>query len=309
MWAPAVTEAYRVLWARQVCINAAVCDKEQDVHFIETSYVFHRAPPTPSLMPGTFRVRSSSLPPAQWCGAWRWVFCSYSTVRGIYEFMSPHYLNDFHSDVKKAGAGGVDSLPVIKCQPLAALLAPMPGIRHFNVFFLDVEGGELAILRSVDFSKLSFDVLCVEVRHRCSRGGGAAGRWFCARGAGAAHRRAMFMDLPFQFPRASLPLVPLGGRDPFSAPVGTLEFYARARACVCVRVRVRVRVRVVHWQADGRNLEKDAEVRTLLAANGYKYDRRSHPNDWFVRTGFVASAAPAASIPVDLVNLEGPLVV
>ncbi len=41
------------------------------------------------------------------------------------------------------------------------MLLPL-GIHHINFFSLDVEGGELLVLQSIDFSALSFDALCVE---------------------------------------------------------------------------------------------------------------------------------------------------
>ncbi len=49
----------------------------------------------------------------------------------------------------------------VLCLPLDAVLNPL-GIWHVNFFVLDVEGAELAVLKAIDFSRLSFDVLCVE---------------------------------------------------------------------------------------------------------------------------------------------------
>ena len=36
------------------------------------------------------------------------------------------------------------------------------GVQRDNFFSLDVEGAELAVLRTVDFGRVSFDVICVE---------------------------------------------------------------------------------------------------------------------------------------------------
>lgn len=47
------------------------------------------------------------------------------------------------------------------CLPLYDVLGPL-GIQHINFYVLDVEGGELAVLKSLDFSLLSFDVIVVE---------------------------------------------------------------------------------------------------------------------------------------------------
>jgi Methyltransferase FkbM domain len=35
-------------------------------------------------------------------------------------------------------------------------------VKHVNMFVLDVEGGELSVLKSINFSKVTFDVLCIE---------------------------------------------------------------------------------------------------------------------------------------------------
>ncbi len=49
----------------------------------------------------------------------------------------------------------------VPCLPLHDVLGPL-GIQHINFYVLDVEGGELMVLKSVDFSRLSFDVIVVE---------------------------------------------------------------------------------------------------------------------------------------------------
>lgn len=37
---------------------------------------------------------------------------------------------------------------------------------HINYFVLDVEGGEADVLFSIDFDKVTFDILCIETKHR-----------------------------------------------------------------------------------------------------------------------------------------------
>jgi hypothetical protein len=91
--------------------------------------------------------------------------------------------------------------------PLPYILGQF-GIQHVNLWVLDVEGGELMVLQSVDFSVLSFDVIAVE--------------------------------------------------------------------------------------ADGHSPAKDKGVVDLLVSKGYVYHGHVAWNDWFVREGFQASAAPAA---------------
>ena len=49
----------------------------------------------------------------------------------------------------------------VPCVPLSALLDAL-AVVHINWFVLDVEGGELAVLRGVDWSRHSFDVVVVE---------------------------------------------------------------------------------------------------------------------------------------------------
>jgi hypothetical protein len=49
---------------------------------------------------------------------------------------------------------------------------------------------------------------------------------------------------------------------------------------------------VLTVEADGGNPVKDKGVIDLLAAHGYRYEGHVMGNDWFVRQGFVPSAAP-----------------
>ena len=40
---------------------------------------------------------------------------------------------------------------------------------HINFFILDVEGAEMSILSSVDFSLVIFDVLCIETQYSAAK--------------------------------------------------------------------------------------------------------------------------------------------
>jgi hypothetical protein len=60
----------------------------------------------------------------------------------------------------------------VECIPLADILSAY-GACHVNLFVLDVEGGELSVLQSIDWSRVSFDVLCVEAQDRVHRTGDA----------------------------------------------------------------------------------------------------------------------------------------
>jgi FkbM family methyltransferase len=49
----------------------------------------------------------------------------------------------------------------VPCRPLRDVLLESP-IRHFNLMFLDVEGGEMGVLQGIDYAAITFDVICVE---------------------------------------------------------------------------------------------------------------------------------------------------
>ena len=74
---------------------------------------------------------------------------------GIYEFMAPKFVAQWHPNVK------VDELPTVLCMPLSTVLASS-GLHHINFFSLDVENAELEVLKTVDFSLVRFDVIVVE---------------------------------------------------------------------------------------------------------------------------------------------------
>ena len=78
--------------------------------------------------------------------------------RGIAEFMSRPFLTTWHPQLL---GGDLSGLPAVRCEPLAYILGTV-GVQHVNFYSLDVEGGELKVLESIDFSKISFDVLTIE---------------------------------------------------------------------------------------------------------------------------------------------------
>jgi len=55
----------------------------------------------------------------------------------------------------------VDIKPLVPCLPLADLFDAL-GVQRVNFFSLDVEGAELAVLRTVNVSWVEFGVICVE---------------------------------------------------------------------------------------------------------------------------------------------------
>jgi|GEM_PF-627440 len=54
---------------------------------------------------------------------------------------------------------------MVECVPLADVLDEM-GITHVDYISIDVEGSELDVLKSIDFSKVTFDVLVIEDNYR-----------------------------------------------------------------------------------------------------------------------------------------------
>lgn len=103
-------------------------------------------------------------------------YVSADYVGGIVEFMSEAFFAGGHlprirAAIEKAGGveavdwGQFDHVHRVPCVPLAQILQAA-AIRHVNFFILDVEGGELGVLRSIDWTATAFDVLCVEIDPR-----------------------------------------------------------------------------------------------------------------------------------------------
>ncbi len=79
--------------------------------------------------------------------------------RGVVEFMAEPYIRSWHPRVVWGGLAGLQS---VTCTPLGAILDRL-GIVHVNLFVLDVIGSELKALQSLDFSRVSFDVIVIEL--------------------------------------------------------------------------------------------------------------------------------------------------
>lgn len=61
--------------------------------------------------------------------------------------------------------GGTYEIIPVLCYPLNELLQEQ-GINHINLLSLDTEGGELDILRSIDFTHVQIDVIIVENNYK-----------------------------------------------------------------------------------------------------------------------------------------------
>lgn len=109
-----------------------------------------------------------------------YVLKSNGAINGIGEFMSPDFLQTFHNNVFAATNGGstwssenwtewsaqhdttVVEVPCISLNTVFECL----NTTHINFFVLDVEGGEMSVLHSINFDRVTFDVICVEVDPR-----------------------------------------------------------------------------------------------------------------------------------------------
>ena len=80
--------------------------------------------------------------------------------------------------------------------PLAPLLM-LFGISHIDLWVLDVEGGELEVLQSVDFAALVVDVLVVETDGTDNIKDGAVSELLAERGfanLGRVHQNTWFVN-------------------------------------------------------------------------------------------------------------------
>lgn len=92
-------------------------------------------------------------------------------VSGILEFMNVKFFREFHfevfnstsppGDLKQVKWSNFPSILSVDCLPLSKILQ-VAHIHHINFFLLDVEGGELSVLKSIHWENTKFDVLCVE---------------------------------------------------------------------------------------------------------------------------------------------------
>jgi len=85
-------------------------------------------------------------------------------THGIHEFMSPRFLHRWHPQLEGippsqlSKASGVTEVP---CNTMTSIL-DKHSVNHIDLFSLDVEGAELEVLQSVDFSRISFGLLIIE---------------------------------------------------------------------------------------------------------------------------------------------------
>lgn len=79
-------------------------------------------------------------------------------VAGVLDYMSKAFINQWHrrKETKKTVK--------VPCSTMQAMLDEH-NVTHVDFFSLDVEGAELIVVRTIDFSKTSIDVMMVEMSH------------------------------------------------------------------------------------------------------------------------------------------------
>lgn len=82
-----------------------------------------------------------------------------SNFAGIWEFMAEEEKQKFWKGYT------INDTIAVSCKPLSSVLEQTVGDHfHFDFYSLDVEGAELQVLESVDFTKVSFGVLNIEAQ-------------------------------------------------------------------------------------------------------------------------------------------------
>ncbi|KAL4427674.1 hypothetical protein ABPG75_001763 [Micractinium tetrahymenae] len=115
----------------------------------------------PGLYGDLARDRSDSIcVHAAVCGDFRTVhWYSAGNTGGIWELMADGFKKMHHKDMDDAKAV---SLPEFPCVPMQWIFDRF-GIAYVDLWSLDVEGAELEVLRTVDFSRMDIKVLIVEL--------------------------------------------------------------------------------------------------------------------------------------------------
>ena len=78
-------------------------------------------------------------------------------VLGMQEFMSSAFRAEWYENQESVPQGAI----VIPCIPIRQILRTF-GVTHIDLFSLDVEGAELEVLQTMDFTALHVNVLVIE---------------------------------------------------------------------------------------------------------------------------------------------------
>ena len=80
-------------------------------------------------------------------------------VNAVVEEMSEAFKMEWHPDLAK------EETYEVHCGPISTYL-PLVGVLKVDIWFLDVEGGELQALKSIDFSVISVHYIVIELSGR-----------------------------------------------------------------------------------------------------------------------------------------------
>lgn len=81
-------------------------------------------------------------------------------VRGFVEFMSPSFLKKWHGKIYN-NITKLDDLPTVQCLPVKSLFRTL-GIKHIDIWILDIEGAEESALRGTDFNEVQINAVAME---------------------------------------------------------------------------------------------------------------------------------------------------
>ncbi len=112
-----------------VNLNTALCEKAADVHFLSQPTSNHKG------------VDAATA------------------VSGIWEYMPPMTKATWFQGLTDEIVAKQDTIP---CRPLTPVLEAL-GVQRIDFWVLDVEGAELIVLKSMDFSKISVGVIVIEL--------------------------------------------------------------------------------------------------------------------------------------------------
>jgi len=81
-------------------------------------------------------------------------------VGGFVELMSDSFFRSWFPDIWN-NETAINALPLIPCLPMRSLLHVL-GLKHVDIWVLDVEGAEQSVLESTDFSQVHVSFICME---------------------------------------------------------------------------------------------------------------------------------------------------
>ncbi|KAI8462754.1 MAG: hypothetical protein J3K34DRAFT_446772 [Monoraphidium minutum] len=117
-----------------------------------------------------------------------------AAVAGIWEFMPPSFRSAWYP-----GVASTEGMAEVPCVPLQQLINKA-GINFFDFFSLDVEGGELEVLYSIDFSSTAFGVIVIEADSHSQRKNEMVRTYLQSQGyryRGLVHRNDWFVSRAF----------------------------------------------------------------------------------------------------------------